>query len=739
MSTKKYKWLEKGLRIFVVVTSIAYFSSFATFITHPAYAAPASVWTTQVTCANPADQDANEYANGDTVYIRGKNFLANTTYYWTIMGNPGGASADPSQIVKSDDVVTDGDGFFCLAAYVVGSDGDLDDGVYTVDVYDNSDHEGGSKNDNYHVNGVLFGSISGTKYYDWNHDNETDVGDQTLAGWIIKLYSDDEVYLKETTTDGNGNYSFIDLLEDEYYVCEVVPFGWTHSYNAAGSWENGEYCKYVGVTTNENTGDVDFHNYLTGAIHGYKWNDLNGNGERDCEQLLSAAVFQDLIEIPVQDCEPLLSGWTVFIDEDGNGQLDEGEMNMVTDDGDHYGWYWFTDLEPGNYQLCEVSQGSWDQTFPLNENSNCHGISVPDGEGTCWGDLLQPLSLVENYVETPLMCNFGNMEIPPACGDGVVNQEFEECDGTDGVAGNQTCSVECAIEELEDPTPVVTLEKLCSPNPVSAGEDITYTLNWSVENADVTNVVLTDEIPADTTFVSASDPGAYDAVTNTVTWDLGTAGPGNYATTLTVMADSPIINGTEIANMAILTTEETQTIEGSCNVAVSSGPILTIEKLVDETVVNPGQTVNYTVKVTNSGTDAALNVVMTDTLPAGFTEEGTGNTTITHSFGNIDAGDTVSTSFAVVIGAGVKTGTFTNIVTATSDNYTDISAEVDLDVLIPKVLGEKVVEPKVLGDSTTLPVTGAGFLPLLTALTSVGMIAGGAWATRKELTKKRSK
>src|SRR4051812_35038379 len=55
----------------------------------PAQAAAASVWTTQVTCAHPADQDANEYANGDHIYVRGKNFIADTDYFGQIHGQPG--------------------------------------------------------------------------------------------------------------------------------------------------------------------------------------------------------------------------------------------------------------------------------------------------------------------------------------------------------------------------------------------------------------------------------------------------------------------------------------------------------------------------------------------------------------------------------------------------------------------------------------------------------------------------
>jgi hypothetical protein len=101
-----------------------------------------AIWTTQETCNDPAAQDANHYDVGETVHIRGDGFDADTTLSWSITGQPGGASSDPGIVVASGDVLTDGTGYFCVAAYTVLPG---DDGEYTVDV------ESASKNDNYRV------------------------------------------------------------------------------------------------------------------------------------------------------------------------------------------------------------------------------------------------------------------------------------------------------------------------------------------------------------------------------------------------------------------------------------------------------------------------------------------------------------------------------------------------------------------------------------------------------------
>jgi len=70
----------------------------------------------------------------------------------------------------------------------------------------------------------------------------------------------------------------------------------------------------------------------------------------------------------------------------------------------------------------------------------------------------------------------------------------------------------------------LNLGKTGSPDPVAPGGNLTYTLTY--DNADndfqVTNVVLVDQLPPETTFISASGLGTYDPATHRVTWDIGT-------------------------------------------------------------------------------------------------------------------------------------------------------------------------------------------------------------------------
>ncbi len=89
------------------------------------------------------------------------------------------------------------------------------------------------------------------------------------------------------------------------------------------------------------------------------------------------------------------------------------------------------------------------------------------------------------------------------------------------------------------------------PSAIGAGQRITYTLQYNVTgNEPAPTVVITDAVPANTTYVSCARAAARQAG-GVVTWNLGNLVPGNTGTVqLVVQVITPLADGTIINNTA---------------------------------------------------------------------------------------------------------------------------------------------------------------------------------------------
>ena len=79
-----------------------------------------------------------------------------------------------------------------------------------------------------------------------------------------------------------------------------------------------------------------------GTLQGTTWNDLNGNRRQDTG-------------------EAGLADWTVYLDANANGTLDDGEVATLTNEN---GDYTFSDLSAGTYTVSQVVENGWQQTYP---------------------------------------------------------------------------------------------------------------------------------------------------------------------------------------------------------------------------------------------------------------------------------------------------------------------------------------------------------------------------------------
>jgi uncharacterized repeat protein (TIGR01451 family) len=271
---------------------------------------------------------------------------------------------------------------------------------------------------------------------------------------------------------------------------------------------------------------------------------------------------------------------------------------------------------------------------------------------------------------------------------------------------------------------------------VTVGDQVVYTVTVTNNGPnDATGVVLTDTLPADTTFVSAapSQGTCPDPVGNTLTCNLGNIANGGSNATVEIVVTTgqagTIINtvsvdGTEEDPVSgnDSTTEDTTVTE----VGLMADLVVTKEDNADTfplfKVIN-GANVVYMVKVTNLGPDDATNVALTDTLPDNATfisavpSQGTCNppllNTLSCSLGTIASGNSATVTITMLT---QEAGTLTNTVTTSSDvgdpdetgegHENEVSLETEVrpgaDIVISKVDNP---DPVTAGDDVVYTVT----------------------------------
>ncbi|RDE49091.1 MAG: tandem-95 repeat protein, partial [Candidatus Accumulibacter meliphilus] len=138
-----------------------------------------------------------------------------------------------------------------------------------------------------------------------------------------------------TSSAADGSYAFDDLLAGDYRVAQLLPAGWILTTPGAGAHS-------VTLVDGQTVTGRNFGNFQSGVIEGVKFNDLDADGTRDAD-------------------EPVLAGWTIFLDANANEFLDDGEASIVTD---AEGVFRFTDIGPGTVQVGEVMQSGWQRTTP---------------------------------------------------------------------------------------------------------------------------------------------------------------------------------------------------------------------------------------------------------------------------------------------------------------------------------------------------------------------------------------
>ncbi|SHI86663.1 DUF11 domain-containing protein, partial [Aquimarina spongiae] len=245
-------------------------------------------------------------------------------------------------------------------------------------------------------------------------------------------------------------------------------------------------------------------------------------------------------------------------------------------------------------------------------------------------------------------------------------------------------------------TPVADLQltKSVTPSAVNIGDQVTFSIEIFNDNTTLTNssdasgVIVEDLIPLGYTLVpgTVSNGGVYNAGNQSITWT-GLAITSGAILTLTydvtVNATGPYINSAQITASDQFDPDSDpsadETVddlgdsvpdddEDTANVTIQTAN-LDLDKTVSPGSADVGDSVVFTITVTNTGPDTATNVSVIDQLPAGFSYQ------TDNSGGDYAPGSGVWTVGTVAVGvpASIQITALVNAPTGATGEYTNIA------------------------------------------------------------------
>ena len=206
------------------------------------------------------------------------------------------------------------------------------------------------------------------------------------------------------------------------------------------------------------------------------------------------------------------------------------------------------------------------------------------------------------------------------------------------------------------------------PPSASPGQLITYTVTvTNLGPSTATSVVVSDTTPAGLTFVSNSG-----ACTGPYPCNIASIASGQSATITSMYSIPANYNGASVTNTASVTSAASDT-NGANNTSTVTTPVaasadLSINKSGPASFT-PGQSVTYTITVTNNGPLSATNVFVTDPTPAGLTfgsNSGACTTSFPCALGTLTSGQSATITSTFNVPAGYSGTSISNTATVSS-------------------------------------------------------------------------
>ena len=239
-----------------------------------------------------------------------------------------------------------------------------EDGDSEIYLYDGSEIVQLTDNDTYDSspqvsgNNVVWSGDDGndSEIFLYNGSETIQITNNDRSDYSLQISGDNVIW---SSNDGNDNEIFL------YNGSDIIQITNNDTYDSNPQID-GNYITWTGYGDGDSEIYLNYSpNLIPGTIEGYKWHDLNENGVFDSN-------------------ESGIEGWTIYLDSNENGQLDDGERFTLTDAN---GFYAFTDLQFGIYSVTEENEPRWSQTYPSTIEYQWQDSKQPDGITYDWIDI----------------------------------------------------------------------------------------------------------------------------------------------------------------------------------------------------------------------------------------------------------------------------------------------------------------------------------------------------------------